>query len=103
MAAAPVGLQPVAALDATERGAFVVRVYQHLLAAVVAFVAFETLLVTLGISEALYDLIAGSRGAWLLVLGGFMVVNWLSTSAAHDLANPARQYGGLFGLAAAEA
>lgn len=103
MAAAPVGHVPVAALEATERGAFVVRVYQHLLAAVVAFVAFETLLFALGISEALYDLIAGSRGAWLLVLGGFMVVNWLSTSAAHDLANPGRQYGGLFGLAAAEA
>jgi uncharacterized protein len=103
MAAAPAGYYPVASLDATERGAFVVRVYQHLLAAVVAFVAFETLLVTLGISEAIYDLIVGSRGAWLLVLGGFMVVNWLATGAAHDLGNPARQYGGLFGLAAAEA
>ena len=32
-----------------------------------------------------------------------MVVNWMATSAAHDLGNPARQYGGLFGLAAAEA
>ena len=26
----------------------------------------------------------------------FMVVNWLATAAAHDLANPGRQYGGLF-------
>ena len=32
-----------------------------------------------------------------------MVVNWLATMAAHDLDDPARQYGGLFALAAAEA
>jgi FtsH-binding integral membrane protein len=32
-----------------------------------------------------------------------MVVNWLATSAAHDVLNPSRQYGGLFGMAAAEA
>lgn len=103
MAAAPAGYYPVAQLGATERGEFVVRVYQHLVAAVLAFLAFETLLVATGAAEGLYDLIAGSGGAWLLVLGGFMVVNWLATSAAHDLANPGRQYAGLFGLAAAEA
>jgi len=32
-----------------------------------------------------------------------MVVNWLATNAAHDVFDPARQYFGLFGLAAAEA
>ena len=32
-----------------------------------------------------------------------MLVNWLATSAAHDVLNPSRQYAGLFGLAAAEA
>lgn len=93
---------PVASLDAEARGAFLVRVYQHLLAAVVAFVVFETLLFATGLAEAIYDFLADSGGAWLLVLGAFMIVNWMSTAAAHDLANPARQYGGLFGLAAAE-
>jgi FtsH-binding integral membrane protein len=96
-------LQPVATLDAEARSGFLVKVYQHLLGAVVAFVLFETLLFATGLAEALYDLIAGSGPMWLLVLGGFMVVNWLATSAAHDLWNPARQYAGLFGLAAAEA
>jgi FtsH-binding integral membrane protein len=95
--------QSVATLDAELRGRFLVRVYQHLLAAVVAFVAFETLLFSTGIARRIYDLVAGSGGAWLLVLGGFMVVSWLATSAAHDVLDPARQYGGLFGLAAAEA
>jgi uncharacterized protein len=95
--------QPVATLEADVRGAFLVRVYQHLLAAVVAFVLFEVLLFATGVAETIYDLVAGSSGAWLLVLGGFMLVNWLATSAAHDILNPSRQYAGLFGLAAAEA
>jgi FtsH-binding integral membrane protein len=94
---------PVATLDADTRAAFMVRVYQHLVAALVAFVAFETLLFATGAARGIYDLVAGSGGAWLLVLGGFMVVNWMATAAAHDLANPGRQYGGLFALAGAEA
>lgn len=94
---------PVATLDPDTRAAFMVRVYQHLLAAIVAFVAFETLLFATGAARGIYDLVAGSGGAWLLILGGFMVVNWMSTAAAHDLANPGRQYAGLFGLAGAEA
>lgn len=93
---------PVASLSDAARGAFLVRVYQHLLAAVVAFVLFETLLFMTGLAESIYDLVAGSSGAWLLVLGGFMVVSWLASSAAHDVLNPARQYAGLFGLAVAE-
>lgn len=98
-----VPVQPVATLDAEARSAFLVKVYQHLLGAVVAFVLFEALLFATGAAEGLYDLIAGSGPTWLLILGGFMVVNWLATTAAHDLWNPARQYAGLFGLAAAEA
>ena len=96
-------LQPVATLDAEARAGFLVKVYQHLLAAVVAFVLFETLLFASGLARGLYNLVAGSGPTWLLILGGFMVVNWLATTAAHDLWNPARQYAGLFGLAAAEA
>ena len=32
-----------------------------------------------------------------------MVVNWLATTAAHDVLDPSRQYAGLFGMAAAQA
>lgn len=94
---------PVASLDEETRADFMVKVYQHLVAAIVAFMAFETLLFATGAAEGLFNLVYGSGGAWLLVLGGFMVVNWLATAAAHDLANPGRQYGGLFALAGAEA
>ena len=95
--------QPVAALEAEVRGAFLIRVYQHLIAAVVAFMVFEVLLFATGLAEGIYDLVATSSGTWLLVLGGFMLVNWMATSAAHDVLNPSRQYLGLFGLAGAEA
>src|SRR5690606_41337432 len=103
MSALPVDHRPVATLDDVARGEFLTRVYQHLLVAVGAFVAFEALLINLGLAEALWDPIAGNGAAWLLVLGGFMVVNWLATAAAHDVLQPARQYAGLVGLAAAEA
>lgn len=103
MATAEWDYQPVATLDESTRADFILRVYQHLLAAVVAFVAFEALLINLGAAEAIYDFVAGTGGSWLLVLGGFMIVNWLATNAAHDILNPSRQYAGLFGLAAAEA
>ena len=96
---------PVAELPEQTRADFMARVYQHLALAVGAFLVFETLLFFTGIAEWMYDrtFATSSGGTWLLVLGGFMIVNWMATAAAHDLENPARQYGGLFGLAAAEA
>jgi FtsH-binding integral membrane protein len=103
MAATPIGAPPVATLDETARGDFIVRVYQHLLVAVVVFVAFEALLINLGVAREIYELIDGNGATWLLILGGFMIVNWLATNAAHDVLDPSRQYAGLFGLAAAEA
>jgi uncharacterized protein len=102
-AASPVGYQPVATLDDVTRGDFVVRVYQHLLVAIGAFVAFEALLINVGAAEAMWDFFASNGSAWLLLLGGFMIVNWLATTAAHDVLNPSRQYGGLFAMAAAQA
>jgi uncharacterized protein len=103
MAAAPPSHPPVAMLDEVARGEFLVRVYQHLLAALLAFVAFEALLINLGAAKSLYDVLFASGGRWILLLGAFMVVSWLSTNAAHDILNPSRQYAGLFALAAAEA
>ena len=103
MSAAPIGYRPVATHEDTVRSDFLVRVYQHLGLALVAFVAFEVLLFELGAAKAIYNLVFGSGGSWLLLLGAFMIVSWLATSAAHDILNPQRQYLGLFGLAAAEA
>ncbi len=97
-------VQPVAMQDAEVRGEFVVRVYQHLLLAITAFIGFEALLFTTGVAEGLYDLIFTRGGAtWLLILGAFMVVQWMATSAAHNVQNVGLQYAGLFGLAGGEA
>jgi len=103
MSATPLGHPAVATFDDDVRATFIGRVYQHLFAAVVAFVAFETLLFNLGAAESMYDFLSETGGAWLLVLGAFMIVNWMLTSMAHDVLDPSRQYLGLFGMAAAEA
>ena len=96
--------RPVASLDAEARGEFVIRVYQHLLLAVLAFVGFETILFSTGVAKGIFDLVfGGGGGSWLLILGGFMVVQWMATSAAHNLENTNIQYAGLFGMAAGEA
>lgn len=93
----------VAYRDEATRADFVVKVYQHLILALVSFVVVEALFLQLGVAEKVYDLIAGSSGAWLLVLGGFMLVSWLATTAAHDVRDTGKQYAGLFALVVAEA
>jgi len=103
MAAAPPAFQPVANLDERSRSDFIVRVYQHLALAVLAFVGMEAFLLSTGIAEGIYNFISGSAATWLLLLGGFLIVNWLATNAAHDLTNTNKQYAGLFAMAAAEA
>ena len=91
-------LRPVATLDDTTRGDFVVRVYQHLLGAVIAFAGMEAILLNTGFAEWMYGWLSG--GSWLLVLGLFMVGQWMVANAAADLLNPQRQYAALFGSAA---
>jgi FtsH-binding integral membrane protein len=101
--ASPLSNSPVIHADEDTRGAFLVRVYQHVALAVVAFMAFETVLYMTGAAEAMLDFLSRASGAWLLILGGFMIVNWLASQSAHNLSNPTAQYLGLFGMAAAEA
>ena len=90
-------LRPVATLDDEARGDFVVRVYQHLLGAVVAFAGIEALFLNTGFAEWMYGRLSG--GSWLLILGLFMVGQWIVSNAAADLLNPQRQYAALFGSA----
>ncbi|MFQ5556389.1 MAG: Bax inhibitor-1 family protein, partial [Acidimicrobiales bacterium] len=85
------------------RGDFIVRVYQHLLGAVLAFVVFEALLFNIGAAERIYDFVAGGGYRWLIIRGGFMVGQWFVAQAAADMLNPSKQYGALFAMAALEA
>ena len=95
---------PVIELPEIDRATFVGRVYQHVAAAVAAFIVFEGLLFATGVADAMRDFfLAGGGGRWLLLLGGVMVGQWFAANAAADLSNPPRQYVGLFGSAGVQA
>jgi FtsH-binding integral membrane protein len=82
----------------TDRAAFVGLVYQHIAAAVAAFVAFEVILFVTGVAGAMEEFFfTGGGGRWMLMLGGVMAIQWFSANAAADMVNPSRQYIGLFG------
>ena len=56
--------------------------------AVLAFIAFETVLFVTGIAERLAVFLFEQGGvAWLLVLGGFTIVSMIASRSAHDLGN----------------
>lgn len=99
----PLGNSTVITADEETRGAFLVRVYQHVGLALVAFIGFETLLFMSGIAESFANVIRRNGQAWLLVLGGFAIVNWMLTMASHRLDDARAQYLGLFGTALAQA
>ena len=100
---APTYSPPVISLDEDARVTFMMKVYQHIVLAIVAFMGIEFLLFTSGIAEWFYDTVFTSGGGWILLLGLFMVGTWMATQATMDLSNPGRQYAGLFGTAALEA
>lgn len=66
-----VGSVPVIADPVT----FLRKTYAHIMGAVAAFVALEVVLFGTGIALALAPIMASN---WLIVIGGFMVLGWLS-------------------------
>ncbi len=94
---------PVAQRDEVTRSDFVVKVYQHLILALVAFTAVEAVFLRVGVAEGIYNFIAESRIGWLVIMLGFMGVSWMAQTAAHQLEDTGRQYQGLFALVVAEA
>ncbi len=94
-------MSPVINAPDDVRSAFIVRVYQHLALAVLAFVAFETMLFMSGAAEAMYEFffVSGGQGTWLLLMGGVMIGQWFASKLVSQLDNPAAQYGGLFAMA----
>ncbi len=97
----PTTFTPVGALDVGARSAFIVRTYWHLFGAILAFTGLEVLLFSTGIAERLASAMLGT--SWLLVLGGFIVVSWIASRAAHTATSPAVQYAALAGFVVAEA
>jgi FtsH-binding integral membrane protein len=79
-----------------ERAAFIRKTYLLLAAAIFAFIALETVLFATGIAKVVFNVFAlGGRLGWLAVLGGFMLISWLSNKWAVSETSVAVQYFGL--------
>lgn len=71
---------PVAGAEVEVRFAYLRDVYGLLLGGVAAFVALEVFFFSTGIADAIADVVFGT--SWLLILGGFMLLSWISNSVA---------------------
>jgi FtsH-binding integral membrane protein len=91
---------PVQEHTADVRVRFMRRVYGHLAGAVAAFVLIEYFLFSTGLAYAIAEVVF--RTNWLLILGGFILISWLSSSAAHRATSPAAQYAAYTALIVAE-
>jgi FtsH-binding integral membrane protein len=83
------------------RARFLVRTYNHLFGAIVAFAAIEFALFTSGAAETIARAMFGT--SWLLVLGAFMLVGWVSNHFANTAESKGAQYAGLAGYVVAQA
>lgn len=94
----------VAEAAPAERAAFIRKTYLLLAAAILAFIAVETVFFTTGIARLIATLIfsTGSIG-WLAVLGLFMAISYLANRWAVSETSVAVQYMGLGVFVIAEA
>jgi uncharacterized protein len=82
-------IQSTTVLDSS-RTAFLRRTYLHLLAGIVALVAFEAYLFSSGLAQQVAQAILGTN--WLIILGGFAIATWLARSVAQRSSSTAIQY-----------
>ena len=99
----PLAPEPVWAQGVDVRAAFIINTYVHLLGAILAFVGIEFAIFSSGMAETISRRLLTAPGGWLLVLGGFMVVSWIASRAAHTAKSLAVQYAALAGFVLAEA
>jgi FtsH-binding integral membrane protein len=92
---------PVAALSSDARGAFITRTYLHLFGAILLFAGIEVFLFQSGLAFPIANALLGV--SWLVVLGGFLIVSWFASRAAHMATSPAAQYAALGGFVLAQA
>lgn len=83
------------------RAKFIVRTYNHLFGAIVAFTLIEIALFTSGIADIIARTLMGT--SWLLVLGAFMIVSWIASRVAHTTTSKTSQYAALGGFVLAQA
>ena len=77
------------AILAADEQTFLRNTYQHLMGAVIAFIGVEVLLFKSGIAALLAPIMVSN---WLIVLGGFMLLGWLTGYFANKKSSPSMQY-----------
>lgn len=92
MSAQAVASRPIAP-GSSARATFITRVYLHLLAAILVFVAFEVSLFKSGAAAKIASAMSGVP--WGLVLAAFLLIAWFATRMAWRLRSPAGQYAGM--------
>lgn len=92
---------PVQALGADARARFIARTYGHLTGAILAFTAVEVFLFQSGFAQDIARAMLST--SWLLILGGFVIVGWLASAAAHRARSLSVQYLALAAMVSAEA
>lgn len=90
-----------------ERAAFIMKTYVHLVGAIFAFVALETVIFAVGLDDVFMRVFASlplpPRFSWLLILVLFMGAGYLARSFAANSTSPPTAYLGLGLYIAAEA
>jgi FtsH-binding integral membrane protein len=92
---------PTVRIGEDTRAAFIGRTYLHLFGAIIAFVLIEVWLFSSGLAEPIARSMMSV--SWLLVLGGFIVVSWIASRAAHTAKSLGAQYAALTAFVIAEA
>ena len=98
---ASLGPRPVSETETHTRSLFIIRTYNHLLAAVLAFTGIEVALFKTGLADRIAITMLST--SWLLVLGAFIVVSWIASSVAHTVQSKLAQYAALAAYVVAEA
>jgi FtsH-binding integral membrane protein len=93
----------VADAEPSERAAFIRRTYWHLAMAILAFVGIEIILFQSGIVVPIMGLMLVSKYSWLVVLGAFMGVSYLTERWAETSPSVWVQYTALAIYVVAEA
>ncbi|HJX28783.1 MAG TPA: Bax inhibitor-1 family protein [Thermoanaerobaculia bacterium] len=97
----PHGIGLPTPIDVNTRAQFITRTYVHLLGAIVGFTLLEVYLFQSGLAASIAETLMGT--SWLLVLGGFMIVGWLSSRVAATVDSLPAQYAALAAYVVAEA
>ncbi len=93
----------VADLSREKRSEFITKTYQHLLGAIAFFVFVSYVFQQTGIAHAILQFVSALPYGFLMLLGGFILVGWFASKAAHTSMNTQTQYLALGGFVAAEA